>query len=186
MIRSRLTGKAIAVLILLPLFFIAVGFLDWLVAKSLKEGIPKDSTGGFVMGMLYTIFINTGAVLYFLALRGKAFKITINTGENSITFKTMLTRHTDTYSFDFFDGYIETQSFGRGGNFNVYYFIKDGIAHKIISSYYYANMDELLQAIVPIKNLGFIKGNNTKLEWRGMFKKPLGDVLNKINNKSTP
>jgi len=172
MIQPKLRGMAIALIVLLPICFIAICFLDYLLFISLQAGAPKGSIGESTMGVLYTIFLNLSFLYFFISVHSRAFTITINTHENIIIFKNIISIRTKTYNLNWFDGYIETQSLSRGGPYKMLFFIKNRRVEKIVSGYYYTDINELTSALSPIKNLGF-KKNGTMLEWRAIFKMPL-------------
>ena len=87
-----------------------------------------------------------------------AFNIKIDNDEKTISFQNVITRQTKLYNFNDFDSYFDTYPVtAKGGSYKVLYLLKDKKAEKIITGFYYQNIDELQDAISYIKYLGFQK-----------------------------
>ncbi len=62
----------------------------------------------------------------------------------------------------------------KGGSYKVLYLLKDKKAEKIITGFYYENIDELHAAISSIKYLGF-KKDFSSIARKALFNKPIID-----------
>ncbi|HEU5053377.1 MAG TPA: hypothetical protein VFT78_09700 [Hanamia sp.] len=109
-------------------------------------------------------------------LKTVASTITINTEQNTITFTNYFNKHSETYSLNVFDGYIQTIGFSKNNarQFKVLCLLKDKIIIRKISGAFYTNIDELQEALNSLNNLGFEKFGIIK-ELKIFFKQPVLD-----------
>jgi len=103
-----------------------------------------------------------------------AFRVVIDPEARTILFKNLLTQSRKRYDFDDFDSYLDTFAASKSGAYKVIYLIKDQKAERIITGFYFANIDELAAALSPIKYLGFEKDAG-RLARKALFGKPLID-----------
>lgn len=103
-----------------------------------------------------------------------AFRVVIDPEARTILFKHLLTQRTKRYDFDDFDSYMDTFAVSKSGAYKVVYLIRDQKAEKILTGFYFANIDELAAALSTIKYLGFGKDAG-RLARRALFGKPLID-----------
>jgi hypothetical protein len=103
-----------------------------------------------------------------------AFRIVIDPDARTILFRNLLTQSSKRYDFDDFDSYMDTFAVSKSGAYKVVYLIKDQKAEKIITGFYFANIDELAAALSPIKYLGFEK-DYARLARRALSGRPLID-----------
>ena len=113
-------------------------------------------------------------ILMVFAVLRYFFVVKIDIENKSIEFKHLLTRQKTGYAFTDLDGYLETFATTRNGNYKVFYFIKNKKAEKLITGYYYSNMNEMKDALSLMKYLGFEKDFG-KLNRRSLFNKQLID-----------
>lgn len=112
--------------------------------------LPSFGAVGFIIVFLFLL----AAIIY--SWTRYAFNIKIDTDEKTIYFKNIITRQITFYSFNDFDCYLDTYAnSGRGNSYKVVYLIKNRKAEKIITGFYYTNIDELQDAVSSIKYKGF-------------------------------
>ena len=108
-----------------------------------------------------------------------SFNIEIDETGKTICFKNIITRKKKLYNFSDFDGYLDTfvdinvYREGRRQH-KVIYLVKDNRIEKIITGFYYENMDELLEALSPLNYYGFEK-DFSKLARKALLKKKVFD-----------
>lgn len=106
------------------------------------------------------ILLGTGLIhflILLLALWVHARRITIDGDTRTITFRNLVTRKEELYSFDELEGFVEVFISTKGGKVKVLYLIKNRKFHKKLSGSIYSNLDELQRALAPIKYLGVEK-----------------------------
>lgn len=125
---------------------------------------------------LFVTFFLVMILLIVYLLARYAFLITINKQEKLITFKNIFSWRTKEYQFNDFDGFIDTIAYNAKADrhFKMIYLIKDKKVAKIITGVYYANIDELQNALQPMKYFGFIK-NSSKLTHSAFLNKSILD-----------
>jgi len=119
-----------------------------------------------------SIFICSIIIFLLYKIIHSAIVIEIDIYAKAITFKKILTKKIEIYSFDDFDGYINTVIMGRQHTFDVLYLIKNKRAVKKIKGFYYSNFDQLREALEPIKYFGF-QNNSADLKYKVLFNKPI-------------
>lgn len=136
----------------------------------IKVDLSPFGALGFITFFLIMIIL----IIYSFARY--AYLITINKKEQIITFKNIFSWRIKEYKFNDFDGFIDTIAYNSksGEQFKVIYLIKDKKMEKIITGFYYANIDELQKALQPMKYFGFDK-NYSKLARRAILKKCILD-----------
>ena len=104
-----------------------------------------------------------------------AYDIEINTDDRTIFFKNIFSRRTTLYNFSDFDGYFDTFVIApKVDNYKVVYLIKDNRVEKIMTGFYYSNIDNLQDAISSLKYFGFQK-NFCKISRKTLFNKAIFD-----------
>ena len=89
--------------------------------------------------------------------------ILIDSVNNTISFTNLFTRRQSVFSFDNFDGFVDMNQSARGGaTYKVIYLVRQKKFAKKISSFYYSNLNELQEALTPIKYLGLQNFNIIK------------------------
>ncbi len=141
-----ITGIATVLLCLLVLFTLAQPLLNYKIL-----GVYKPSGKEYIVLSLALLF---SFVFLCAQFWRDVKKITIDTVTRTISFKNLLTKKEEIYSFADFDGFIDMYQQSRQGSFRVIYLIQDKKYRKKISSFYYANLDELQAALHPIKYKG--------------------------------
>jgi hypothetical protein len=131
---------------------------------------------GIIPAQAVLFMVMFGFIAWFIlfTLYKYAFRIVIDPDARTILFKNLLTQSNKRYDFDEFDSYLDTFSVSKSGAFKVVYLIKDQKAEKVITGFYFANIDELAGALSTIKYLGFEKDAG-RLARRAMLGKPLVD-----------
>jgi hypothetical protein len=111
------------------------------------------------------IFLGTGLIYFLillLALWVHVRRITIDGETRTISFRNLVSRKEELYSFDELEGFVEVFVSTKAGKVKVLYLIKDRKFHKKLSGSIYSNLDELQSALAPIKYLGVEKMNMVK------------------------
>jgi hypothetical protein len=129
--------------------------------------IKKDNTPVFLMS-IYIAFFYIMIVWVLKSVFDRAYIIEINTETKTISFKRLATFQTKTYQFSDFDSYFDIQCSNKAGTYREAYLLRNGKAEKIICGLYYANIDELISALYPIKYDGF-KTNNSQILRHSLF-----------------
>lgn len=83
--------------------------------------------------------------------------ITINTEENTIKFKNIITQVVKIYHMEDFDGRFFTNQPIKGGWVRNFYLTKDKKVVKKISNFIYSNQKEIEESFNQVKDLGSIK-----------------------------
>lgn len=122
-VNSKFKPYGIFALVLSVFLYLGICFFIYLLASTFFLGghtVPRGTlpaSGG-------AVFIIIFAFLSFAILRSwllYAFNIEINPEEQTIVFRNVITRSTTSYSFADFDGYLETYTIAKGGNYKVLY-----------------------------------------------------------------
>lgn len=129
--------------------------------------LPSYGAIIFITGFTFLL------VFIFNSWRRYAFNIEIDKNKRTILFQNIITRQTRLYNFTDFDSYLDTYPMTtKGGCYKVLYLIKNKRAEKIITGFYYENIDELQEAISSIKYLGF-KQDFSRFMRRAIFNRPI-------------
>ena len=96
-----------------------------------------------------------GLLLFGSQLWRDANIISIDTFAKTITFQNLFTRKSRLYDFTHFDGFIDMNQSSKSGTYRVVYLVKEKRYVEKISSFYYANLNDLQAALTPIKYLGY-------------------------------
>jgi len=121
-----------------PILFFS-GFLD--------SRTPEQSTVCFVLGPVFMFLFGS-------QLWRDAKILSIDTLSHTISFTNLFTRHHSKYSITNFDGFVDMYQPTHGGSCRVLYLVKGKKFVKKISGYYYSNLDELQNALAPLKYMG--------------------------------
>jgi hypothetical protein len=126
-------------------------FLDFQIIKMSMQ-TAKANIFQFVLPTI-------GVLLFGSQIWRDANTIQVDTFAKTITFKNFFTKRSRQYDFDFFDGYVDMLQSSKSGTYRVIYLVKDKRYIEKISSFYYANFDDLKTAFMTIQYLGFKKYN---------------------------
>jgi hypothetical protein len=177
MTTSKFKAYGIFALILSGLLFAAICFFIYtLISVVFLSGqiIPRGTLPPFG-AIIFILFFTFLLVAVFNSWTHYAFNIKINNDDKTIFFQNIITRQTKLYNLTDFDSYFDTYPVtGKGGSYKVLYLIKDKKAEKIITGFYYENIDELQEAISSIKYLGFQK-DFSSIARKALFNKPIID-----------
>ena len=144
--------------VLLCLFIIVIVYVlisvYFLNGQIIKRGTLKPYQSLLFVGLFILILFYVCRALILAAMI-----VNIDSDALTISFRNILTRQYRIYLFKDFDGYIDTLAFNykTADEYKVIYFVKDKKVEKILTGFYYSNMEELQEAIKPIKYLGFQK-----------------------------
>jgi len=118
-----------------------------------KHPTPLFSGLG-IMGIFLTVILP----LFIIAQMRLNYKTTIIDSDlKIISFKMFLLPITNTYPFDYFDGYIESVVKDKYERYKCFYLVKDSKLKYKISGRFYSNIDELKEGLSSLKYMGFIK-----------------------------
>lgn len=107
---------------------------------------------------VFGVFISVIMPFYIIAQMKLNYKTTIiDTELQTITFKMFVLPIAKTYSFDYFDGYVDTMVKDRYDDYKCVYLVKDGRLLYKMSGRFYDNIDELKQSMSSLKHMGFVK-----------------------------
>jgi hypothetical protein len=129
---------------------------------------------GAIIFILFSLILLV-AIVY--TIKRYAFTIKIDQNEKTIFFRNIITQQTRLYDFNYFDSYLDTLASNLTGvrpYYKVIYLIKNKKAEKIITGFYYSNVEELQQSLYQIKYLGFQK-NFGALARKALLNKPIVD-----------
>lgn len=155
MIQSKFHDKIISAFwIALSFIILYFGGLAYYVfnhfANSSNIGNHRKAIITIVLGysslLFLTIWLKTAAVI-----------ITVDTNQNTIAFTNFFTKKTKIYSFNDFDGYIQSAEFNSKtqAEYKVLCLLKDKIVRNKISASYYSNIEKLQEGLKSLPYLGF-------------------------------
>ncbi len=175
MIVSKLKANGFFALIFSGLLLIGICFAAYvLISVVFLDGhiIPR----GTIPPVGAIIFITLLILLLIVIIRSwtlNAFKIKIDTIKKTIHLKNVITQQVRSYNLEDFDGYLDCYAVTyKGGRYKFLYLVKNKKADKIITGFYYANIDELQEGISSIKYLGFQKAFS-KIAIRAFLSRPI-------------
>jgi hypothetical protein len=176
MTNSKFSNYGIFTLLFSGFLFVGVCFFIYiLISVFFLDGniIPRGILPSY--GAIFFIIVFSFMLVFMLnSWIHYAFKIKIDEEEKTIAFENIITRQTSLYNFADFDGFIDTYPVtGKGGSYKVLYLIKDKKAEKIITGFYYENIDEMQAAISSIKYLGFRKDFSKVMRRAVFLNKPI-------------
>ncbi len=172
MIQSKFQHTAIPAfwIILSIIFLLFLGETYYLYSRfiNIQRGeIHRD--------VIITLVILFGFLLFAsLWLKTSATIIAINTDQNTITFTSYFTKNTKTYSFNDFDGYIQTVDFNSKTRtqYKILCLLQDKVIIRKISGSFYSNIEELQEGLKLLNDLGFEKFGIAK-KLKIFFKQPV-------------
>jgi len=177
MTTSKFKAYGAFALILSGLLFVGICFLIYTLISVFFFGghiIPRGTLppfGEIIFIIVFTLLL----FVIFNSWRQYAFNIEIDNNEKTIFFQNIITRQARLYNFTDFDSYLDTHPVTtKTGSYKVLYLLKDKKAEKIITGFYYKNIDELQDAISSIKYLGFQK-NFSPIARKALFNRPIID-----------
>ena len=174
---SKLKAYGTFALILSELLFVGICFFIYILISVFFLGghiIPRGTLPPFG-AIIFILFFTTLLVAVFNSWTHYAFNIKTDNDERTIIFQNIITRQTSLYNFNDFDSYLDTYTVtAKGGFYKVLYLLKDKKAEKIITGFYYQNIDELHDAISFIKYLGFQK-DFSSIARKALLNKPIID-----------
>ncbi|MDO6429078.1 hypothetical protein Q4E93_00675 [Flavitalea sp. BT771] len=154
------------------LLLLVIGLLGQQIALWNARPVRKGITPA--QALLFMAIFGFLAWVIVFTLYKYAFRVVIDPAAKTILFKHLLTQSSKRYDFDDFDGYLDTFAVSKSGDYKVVYLVKDQKAEKIITGFYFANIDELKAALSPVKYLGF-EEDFRRLARRALSGKPLID-----------
>ncbi|MGG9963066.1 hypothetical protein [Ferruginibacter sp. SUN106] len=176
--QSKFKPYGIFAITMSVIFFIGICFYIYvLVSVVFFNGhiLQRGTLSRF--GAIIFIFINLLALVAIIkSWLLYALVVCIDKEEKVISFKNIFTRQMMLYKFSDFDGYIETLPNYRESDYNAVYLVKNKKAEKIISGFYYSNIDELKEALSSVRYLGFEK-KFLKIARRAFLNMP---IVNKL------
>ncbi len=91
----------------------------------------------------------------------RLYVITINEIDKTLYFKNLITRQFQVYDFNHFDSYIDVFYSTSAGRYKEIYLLKNNKAERVICGLYYDNIDQIMNALNPIKYDGLQKNSST-------------------------
>ena len=177
MTTSKFKAYGTFALILSGLLFAGICFFIYTLISVFFFGghiLPKGTLPPFG-AILFILVFSFFLIAMFNSWTHYAFNIKIDNDDKTIFFQNIITRQIRLYDFADFDSYFDTYPVtGKGGSYKVLYLIKDKKAEKIITGFYYENIDELQEAISSIKYLGFQK-DFSSIARKALFNKLIVD-----------
>jgi hypothetical protein len=177
MTTSKLKTSGIVRLVLsVVLFFGIIFFIYVLVSVVFLGGhiVPRGTLPPFGAIIFTSVLV---ALLCYSVYSWTVYPYNIEIDENkkTIFFKNIFTRRTVLYNFSGFDGYldtfVDTWVYREGRRrYKVIYLIKDNKIERIITGLYYANIDEMKEALSSLRYYGFEK-DFSKLARKAFLKK---------------
>jgi hypothetical protein len=178
MVNSRFKHYGIFALTTSILLLIGCCFLIYILYAVVFLGsniVPSGTLPPFGAIVFICFFVVIIIAIIYSMVRYPFF-IEINEQKKIVIFKNAITQQRKEYYFGDFDGYLDTFAYNSKGGYQykVIYLIKDKKAVRIISGFYYGNVDELQNALQPMKYLGFNK-NYAILFRRAFLNRPIID-----------
>lgn len=176
MVKSRFKIWGIVAIVMTVLLFIGTVFFIYALASVVffgghvfKRGtLPPFGAVVFILFCVLMLLVIVRAwIKYF-------FIIKIDAITETISFKNIFTQHIFHYNFHDFDGYLDIFATTKNGNYKVLYLVRDKKALQTITGYYYANMDEMQEALSSMTYFG-LQENWRPIARRALFNKPLMD-----------
>jgi len=177
MVKSKFKPFGIFALIVSVPLLLGICFILYALVSVIFFGghiFPRGtlSQGGALIFILFFTGLSFSLVLSFVKY---PFIININKAEQTISFKNVFTQKRSSYLFSDFDCYIDTLVTSlKKEDYKVIYLVKNRKAEKIITGFYYSNMEELQEALSLIKYKGFEK-RYTRLYRRTLLGKAIID-----------
>ncbi|MGN6617204.1 MAG: hypothetical protein ACTHJ5_08490 [Ilyomonas sp.] len=153
MIKSQNKTFGFRLMLIMTLFMLAL-LLSAFSQTFAGFTIIKMSMPTFKAQLFQFAFPMIGVLLFGSQAWRDANFITIDTSAKKIIFSNIFIRRKRRYDFNYFDGFIDTFQRSRSGTYRVIYLVRDKKFIEKISSFYYSNLDEMQDALTPIKNLG--------------------------------
>lgn len=159
MIDSKFKIFGIFGLMLSVFLFIGICFFIYVLVSVVFLGghiIPRGTLPSFGAVIFIFLFIIL-LIAIASSLTRYPFAIKIDQNKKTIFFKNVITQQKKLYNFNDFDYYLDTLAYNSktGESYKVIYLIQNKKAEKIITGFYYSNIDELQEALCPIKYFGF-------------------------------
>ena len=176
MVKAKFSSSGILSLVISLFLVVGLCFLVYaLLSAAIGNGhifnkvkiVPFDA---IIVSLILCFFV---FILLYVFQRF-VFFITVNTDEQTITFRNVLTTKTYHYQFSDFDGFFDTFVVSKSGAYKNLYLISDNRAEKVISVFYFENIDEVQEALSPLKYFGLQKESG-KISRRALLNKPLLD-----------
>jgi len=168
---SGVFSLAVSFVLLTGFCFLAYGCLSAVFGSGYIFGrIAIAQSGAVAGGIIFTLL---AALLVYVFRRFISF-IDIDTEAKTITFRNILTIHSKTYQFADLTGFFDTYSVSKSGAYKNIYLLNQNKAEKIISGFYFANMDELQAALSGMPYLGMQKDSG-KISRRALVNKSILD-----------
>ncbi len=133
------------------------------------------SNGGNHRKAIITIVLGFSSLLFLSVwLKTVATIITININQKTIAFTNFFTKKTKIYSFNDFDGYVQTVVFNSKTQVEhkAFYLLKGKKVNRKILGSYYSNMKELQEGLKSLNYFGFERFGIVK-SMKILFKQPI-------------
>jgi hypothetical protein len=150
---------------LLPLISIGLGVylldnMDWYLYHKHILKHQDEIRGRHDLGlMIFSAVLFLIGIVTVIAVFVVSQRVSINTLEQTITFKKIFTGKETAIPFTEIEGCFETTKQNNAGKFKVILFVNNGFLLGSISSSQYSNFDELRNSLGKLKYLGFIQYN---------------------------
>jgi hypothetical protein len=176
MVESKFKTYGIFAIILSMFLFVGICFFIYVLISVVFFGghiIPRGTLPAFGAIIFICVFLLL-LVTIFYSWKNSTFIIKIDMDSKNIWFKNIITQKKTLYSFNDFDGYLDTFAITRAGSYKVVYLIRNKRAEKILTGFYYSNIDQLQDALSSIPYLGF-KKEFSKLARKALMNRPIID-----------
>jgi len=163
---------------IIPTFWIALSFIILFfcgLAYYVFNHFTNFSNAGKDRKAIITIVLGYTSLLFLIMwLKSVAVIITVDTNQNTIAFTNFFTKKTKIYSFNDFDGYVQTTGFNSKTQteYKVLCLLKDKVVRNKISASYYSNIEELQEGLKSLAYLGFQRFGVAK-KLKIFFKRPV-------------
>ena len=176
MITAEFKTYGVISLIFCGIFVLALPFLIGLLVEQIVQWDSQPFARSVTPAQLIVliVFLSFLWVVFLFTLFKYALDITIDPDAKTILFTNILTDRSKLYDFTEFDGYLDTIATSKAGTYKVVYLIKNQKAERIITGFYFSNIDELKAALSPIKYQGF-REDFSRLARKALLRKPLID-----------
>lgn len=172
MVQSRFQDKII------PTFWIALNIIILFfccLAYYVFNYFTTSSNEASYRKAIITIVLGYSSLLFLSVwLKTVATIITIDTNQYTISFTNFFTKRTKIYSFNDFDGYVQTVDVNSKTEveYKALYLIKDKKVNKKILGSYYSTLEELQESLKSLAYFGFERFGIVKT-LKILFKQPI-------------
>lgn len=172
MIQSKFRDKIIpSFWITLSIIILLFGGLTYYIYDHFTN---FQNTGNYRKAIITIVLACSSLLFLCIWLKTVATIITIDTNRKTIAFTNFFTKSIEIYSFDDFDGYIQTVDINSKtlAENKALCLLKDKKINRKISGSYYSNVDELQEGLKSLTYLGFERFEIVK-NLKVLFKQPI-------------